>query len=1016
MKRFIVIASITVGIILLLGGVAWLRLPSVVTFLLGRAIGGRIDSGQSTVSWNNGIATIELNDITLSGDVRGTIKKTRLDVRIGRGIYIKYGSVSDFDVAIKKEKPGGRFLPLQVEYAEIVRGRAVYKGQTFTINSIKISNFNTAGQFEFSLDGGVEGFGKIKTHGSGIWRNGRSDVSGTYQIVDFDLSSLFRRYEGHSDSSGLLTYRNGDLGLHGVAGADRFVMRENFLKKPVEVPRVDCAIDIETFGGKIQTKLGRLSFKGTPLRLVFTNTGRRFEALEMASGPLHVEDIQEYVTLSFVKRLPAVMDAVSGGKVTVRDLTYAKPDTFRANLSLENVEAHYKEARFVGISGDLRLDRDKMVLTGLTARLGNSAFSAVSGAVPFSEKKEIGVSGKYKLDLADIAGFTRDRAVRISSGSAEGFAEIRGKKEEDMRMEGGGRLKDAVLSWKNLLLVASGSYTFDNNGINCSPFTVKKDATELQVRGRIARDSTELKIEGHIDALDAGRLCLFPYPLAGSAGVDGRVEGKNGEFSWQGAVNMGALSFDIPGFVKKRVGVPSSATFRLRTRNNDLYVEDLSYALSSVTVHVEGKVDRNLLSNLKVRVDATDLGQVSDLIATNGSTAKGEVRAELEVHDLQYPIVRLPRITGYITAKNGSLALPFLAKPLERMDVVCRLTGDRYELNATSLRAGASAIETARLVVEGAERPRVALMMNAINFNADDIIHETGEPWRIRTIKPGGLLSRMSGEIVLRSRQAQWRGVGLDNFDAKLGFADGKLVLYSGNAGMFGGAAHAAGSADLSGPKPQFRLAGSIDGVSWGEMFRAVKGDAEIMKGRGLVRADLNSEGENAKEIVESLSGRVTANSSDGVIRKWNLLSKVFGLLNLYDLLQGKVNLSEEGLPYTVMSADFNGTKGVFKTRNFLIDSPSMYISGRGAITLPDGTLEGRIAVSPLVTIDKVLGKIPVIRSVLREKKEGFLFVVYNVSGPLRDPNIYSTYVESVGMRAYMILRNLINLPKEVMR
>lgn len=169
MKRLLIMLSTVIGVVLLLGAITWWQLPSVVTFLLGRTIGGRIEARQSTVSWKSGVVAMELRDVALSGDVQGTIKRAHLDVKLGRGIYIKYGSLSDFDVVIKKEKSAGRFVPFQVEYAEAERGRAVYKGQTFTINSIKINNFNTAGRFSFSLDGGIEGFGRIKTHGGGAF-------------------------------------------------------------------------------------------------------------------------------------------------------------------------------------------------------------------------------------------------------------------------------------------------------------------------------------------------------------------------------------------------------------------------------------------------------------------------------------------------------------------------------------------------------------------------------------------------------------------------------------------------------------------------------------------------------------------------------------------------------------------------------------------------------------------------------------------------------------------------------
>jgi hypothetical protein len=1017
MKRLIITLFIVIVVVLSLGMVLWWQLPSVVTFLLGRAIGGRIEAVQSRVSWNGGIATMELDDVALSGDVQGTIKRARLDVRLGRGIYIKYGSVSDFDVIIKKEKHAGRFLPFQIEYAEVIRGRAVYKGQTVTINSIKISNFNTTGRFEFSLDGGIEGFGKIKTHGGGIWRDQRSDVSGTYEIVDFDLSRLFRRYEGHGDSKGQITYRNGEWGMHGAAGADRFVLKENFLRKPVEVQRVDCRIDIETSGGKIHTKLNRLSFKGIPLHLAFTNNGRRLMGLEMTSGPLDVDDIKEYINLSFLKRLPTVMDAISGGKVTIRELVYAKPDTFKALFSLKDIDAHYKEFRFTGLSGGLRLDRDKMVLSGLRANSMNSLFSDVSGTVPFSEKKEFWVSGKYQLDLSDARHSAGNLPIRIGSGWTEGVVEFRGKREDDIRVEGVGRLNQAVFSWKNLLMTASGSYVFDRNGINCSPIIIKKDGTQLQVQGRLERDSTALQVEGTVNGADLAHLCSFPYPLGGSAGVNGRLEGRNGHLAWQGAANMDALSFYVPGFMAKEVGVPSSVTFQLRqAANGGLYVEDLRYVLDTATIQGEGKIGRNKIASFRVKVDVPDLGRLSDSIAAKGIKTKGEVKADVAFHDLRYPLDGLPRLTGYMIVKNGYLALPSLAKPIENLDAVCDFAGNHYEMKMTNLRTGASAIEKAILIVEGDDRPRLALRLSASMLNVDDIFPDTGKPWRISAIRQDSVVSQMSGEILLQVKQAQWGRISLKNLDTKLNFADRKLILNDGNAGVFGGTARATGVIDLAALKPRLGLTGSIERISWDDMFKALKDDAEIMKGVGMLKIDLLSEGENKRETIESLSGRITANSNDGVIRKWNLLSKVFGLLNLYDLLQGKVNLAEEGLPYTAMSADFTGKKGVFKTRNFSIDSPSMYISGRGAVMLPDGTLDGRLAVSPFVTIDKLLDKIPIVRSVLREKKEGFLFVVYNVSGPFRDPNIYSTYVESVGMRAYRILKNLVKLPREVVR
>ena len=243
-----------------------------------------------------------------------------------------------------------------------------------------------------------------------------------------------------------------------------------------------------------------------------------------------------------------------------------------------------------------------------------------------------------------------------------------------MRITGAGTLKAAV-SWKNLLLWASGSYTFDRNGINCNPFTVKKDNTELHLSGRITHDVMDLKIDGSIDGTDVGRIYSFPYPLGGSAEVNGRLERKDEYLSWRGTVNMDALSFDVPDFVNKRAGIPSSAVLQLRFGKGDLYIEKADYALSAVRVQVTGKVNRKLASNLRVRVDTADLGQASDSVGVNGNKAKGEVRADVQIDDVQYPISRLPHMKGYVAVKNGYLALPFLSKPIEGIDVTCMFGG-----------------------------------------------------------------------------------------------------------------------------------------------------------------------------------------------------------------------------------------------------------------------------------------------------------------------------------------------------
>ena len=429
----------------------------------------------------------------------------------------------------------------------------------------------------------------------------------------------------------------------------------------------------------------------------------------------------------------------------------------------------------------------------------NSPFRCVRGP-SHSREERFKVSGKYEVDLADVKHFVGNPPIRMGSGWTEGVVEFRGKREEDIRVEGAGRLNQAVFSWKNLLMTASGSYVFDRNGINCSPILIKKD--ELNCRcGRLTRDSTLCRSRV-MSMLRPRPPLLLPLSLNRKWGGDGRLDGEERIPCWQGRQYGRASSF-IYRFHNKRAGVPSSATFQLRqTANGDLYIEELRYVLSTVTIQAEGKVERNKISSLRVRLDAPDLGQLSGSIAAKGIKAKGEVKADVSFHDLQYPLTRLPRLTGYMIVKNGYLTFPFLAKPIENIDAVCELTENRYEMNTTNLRAGASAIEKATLVVEGDERPRLALRLSAVRLNANDIFPDTGKPWRIHAIRQDSFLSKMSGEIHLQAKQTQWGRISLKNLDTKLSFADRKLILNDGSGGVFGGTAAQRAVSILQPPSP----------------------------------------------------------------------------------------------------------------------------------------------------------------------------------------------------------------------
>ena len=114
------------------------------------------------------------------------------------------------------------------------------------------------------------------------------------------------------------------------------------------------------------------------------------------------------------------------------------------------------------------------------------------------------------------------------------------------------------------------------------------------------------------------------------------------------------------------------------------------------------------------------------------------------------------------------------------------------------------------------------------------------------------------------------------------------------------------------------------------------------------------------------------------------------------------------------MGAAFTIDHGVYHTKNFLLDSQSMVITGAGDIDLNKETVDATLEVSPLVALDRTIDKIPLVRSIVKHKNKGFLYVTYSVTGPFDDPDIKTNYVGTVGTKSLEILRNILIFPKEV--
>ncbi len=193
------------------------------------------------------------------------------------------------------------------------------------------------------------------------------------------------------------------------------------------------------------------------------------------------------------------------------------------------------------------------------------------------------------------------------------------------------------------------------------------------------------------------------------------------------------------------------------------------------------------------------------------------------------------------------------------------------------------------------------------------------------------------------------------------------------------------------------------------------KGEEEkvIVTGRVHIdKAELKGEGEDFQKLKESLSGGLRFEIENGVIERFNILSKIFSILNVSQLLKGRLpDLKTKGLPFHQIMANFHVKDGVATTDDFLVDSDSMRITLIGKIDLGKNLIDARIGVHPLVTIDAILGNVPIAGYILTGKDKGFISYFYEVKGSLDNPKIEAIPFKIVEETTWGIIKRLLETP-----
>jgi hypothetical protein len=209
---------------------------------------------------------------------------------------------------------------------------------------------------------------------------------------------------------------------------------------------------------------------------------------------------------------------------------------------------------------------------------------------------------------------------------------------------------------------------------------------------------------------------------------------------------------------------------------------------------------------------------------------------------------------------------------------------------------------------------------------------------------------------------------------------------------------------------PLLRVSGHAEDVDALEVYGELLNQKSIM--RGKLRGDFYLTGEIGSNYLPSSYGNFNVEVQDGVLHRFQVLSKIFSLLNVSQIFALKLpDMDLEGMPFDTLSANLVLNKGVLSSNDLKISSEAMNQDYSGQLDLVKKEIDLEVAVHPLGTVDKILSRIPIAGWLLTGEDKAFLTAHFSVTGPVDEANVDIAPLDTISDQTIGLLKRTLGLP-----
>jgi uncharacterized protein YhdP len=376
---------------------------------------------------------------------------------------------------------------------------------------------------------------------------------------------------------------------------------------------------------------------------------------------------------------------------------------------------------------------------------------------------------------------------------------------------------------------------------------------------------------------------------------------------------------------------------------------------------------------------------------------------------------------GKIQLKGISFRHRKIPVPLSQMEGSFLFSPEQIRFDEVKGKLGDSPIafsgSIGRREKQVGSRKQILFQLSSPQLDLDPLFSKREETIPISFEKVRDLLSHWSFKGKVDIGQGKYRMLDYQDLKIEMKTVNDKLLFHPLQSKVDGGDIWGEAWIQPTEKGIRFEIKPRISNIEakafLGTLLQKNEEEKVTVSGRiHINQVELRGEGENFQKMKESLNGKLRLEVEKGVIEKFNILSKIFSILNVSQLLTGRLpDLKTRGLPFHQITANIQVKDGIASTDDFVVDSDAMRITLIGKVDLGKNQIDARIGVHPLGTLDTVLSKVPIAGYILTGKEKAFLSFIYEVKGDLDDPKIEAVPIKGMGENFLGIIRRLLETP-----